>query len=71
MEMAHAERRRLERDLHDGVQQHLVGLRIKLDMATETFPRGSGARARRARVRGRRPDGRRAPRAALATARGI
>ena len=37
MEMAHAERRRLERDLHDGVQQHLVGLRIKLDMATETF----------------------------------
>jgi signal transduction histidine kinase len=37
MEMAHAERRRLERDLHDGVQQHLVGLRIKLDMAAETF----------------------------------
>jgi signal transduction histidine kinase len=35
MEMAHAERRRLERDLHDGVQQHLVGLRIKLDMAAE------------------------------------
>ena len=37
MEMAHAERRRLERDLHDGVQQHLVGLRIKLDMAAETM----------------------------------
>jgi signal transduction histidine kinase len=37
METAHAERRRLERDLHDGVQQHLVGLRIKLDMATETM----------------------------------
>jgi signal transduction histidine kinase len=37
MEMAHAERRRLERDLHDGVQQHLVGLRIKLDMAAETI----------------------------------
>jgi signal transduction histidine kinase len=35
--MAHAERRRLERDLHDGVQQHLVGLRIKLDMAAETL----------------------------------
>ncbi|HUA02677.1 MAG TPA: histidine kinase [Solirubrobacteraceae bacterium] len=35
--MAHAERRRLERDLHDGVQQHLVGLRIKLDMATEAM----------------------------------
>ena len=37
MEMAHAERRRLERDLHDGVQQQLVGLRIKLDMAAETI----------------------------------
>jgi signal transduction histidine kinase len=37
MEMAHSERRRLERDLHDGVQQHLVGLRIKLDMAAEAI----------------------------------
>lgn len=37
MEMAHAERRRLERDLHDGVQQQLVGLRIKLDLAAETI----------------------------------
>ena len=37
METAHAERRRLERDLHDGVQQHLVGLRIKLEMAAETI----------------------------------
>jgi signal transduction histidine kinase len=37
MEMAHVERRRLERDLHDGVQQQLVGLRIKLDMAAETI----------------------------------
>jgi signal transduction histidine kinase len=37
MEMAHAERRRLERDLHDGVQQQLVSLRIKLDMAAETI----------------------------------
>jgi signal transduction histidine kinase len=37
VEMAHAERRRLERDLHDGVQQHLVGIRIKLDLATETI----------------------------------
>jgi signal transduction histidine kinase len=35
--MAHAERRRLERDLHDGVQQHLVGIRIKLDLAAETI----------------------------------
>ena len=37
MSVAHSERRRLERDLHDGVQQHLVGLRIKLDMAAETI----------------------------------
>jgi signal transduction histidine kinase len=36
MEMADTERRRLERDLHDGVQQQLVGLRIKLELATET-----------------------------------
>ena len=37
LEMAHAERRRLERDLHDGVQQHLVALRIKLEMAAEAI----------------------------------
>ena len=37
VEMANAERRRLERDLHDGVQQGLVGLRIKLDLAAETI----------------------------------
>lgn len=30
-----AERRRLERDLHDGAQQHLVALRIKLGLASE------------------------------------
>jgi signal transduction histidine kinase len=35
MENAYAERRRLERDLHDGVQQQLVGLRLKLELATE------------------------------------
>jgi signal transduction histidine kinase len=33
VEAAHAERRRLERDLHDGVQQDLLALRIKLDVA--------------------------------------
>ncbi|MBV9805772.1 MAG: hypothetical protein JO286_01255 [Solirubrobacterales bacterium] len=37
LEMAHTERRRLERDLHDGVQQHLVGLRIKLEMAADAI----------------------------------
>jgi signal transduction histidine kinase len=35
VEAADAERRRIERDLHDGVQQQLVGLRIKLDLAAE------------------------------------
>ena len=34
---ADAERRRIERDLHDGIQQQLVGLRIKLDLAAETL----------------------------------
>jgi signal transduction histidine kinase len=28
------ERRRLERDLHDGAQQHLVGLKVKLNLAS-------------------------------------
>lgn len=37
VESAHAERRRIERDLHDGVQQDLVGLRIKLELAVEAL----------------------------------
>jgi signal transduction histidine kinase len=37
MDMAAAERRRLERDLHDGVQQHLVGLRVRLALAAEVI----------------------------------
>jgi signal transduction histidine kinase len=37
VEAADAERRRIERDLHDGVQQQLVGLRIQLDLAAETL----------------------------------
>lgn len=32
-----AERQRIERDLHDGVQQRLTGLRIRLAMAVEDF----------------------------------
>jgi signal transduction histidine kinase len=35
MEVADAERQRIERDIHDGVQQQIVGLRIKLDLAAE------------------------------------
>jgi signal transduction histidine kinase len=33
--VADAERRRIERDLHDGAQQHLVGLAVKLRLARE------------------------------------
>ncbi|HEX5193842.1 MAG TPA: histidine kinase [Solirubrobacteraceae bacterium] len=36
VETADGERRRLERDLHDGIQQHMIGVRIKLDAAAET-----------------------------------
>ncbi len=35
---ADEERRRIERDLHDGAQQRLVGLRIKLELAEEMMP---------------------------------
>jgi signal transduction histidine kinase len=34
---ADAERQRMERDLHDGVQQHVVGLRLRLDLASEAI----------------------------------
>ena len=37
VEAADAERRRIERDLHDGVQQQLVGLRIALGLAADAF----------------------------------
>ena len=33
-----AERRRIERDLHDGAQQHLIALRVKLALARELAP---------------------------------
>lgn len=39
------ERRRIERDLHDGGQQRLVALRVRLELADETM-RESPARAR-------------------------
>jgi signal transduction histidine kinase len=35
------ERRRIERDLHDGAQQRLVALRIKLELAAEQIDTGS------------------------------
>jgi signal transduction histidine kinase len=34
---ADADRQRIERDLHDGVQQRLTGLRIRLALAAESF----------------------------------
>jgi signal transduction histidine kinase len=36
------ERRRIERDLHDGAQQRLVALRIKLELAAEQTDAGRG-----------------------------
>jgi PAS domain S-box-containing protein len=38
VEAADTERRRLERNLHDGAQQHLVGLALKLRLAAEGCP---------------------------------
>jgi signal transduction histidine kinase len=37
VDAADAERRRIERDLHDGVQQQVVGLRLMLDLASEAI----------------------------------
>ncbi len=33
VESANAVRRQIERDLHDGIQQHIVGMRVKLEIA--------------------------------------
>ena len=41
----HRERRKLERDLHDGAQQRLVALRVKLALAAEELQGGDPARA--------------------------
>jgi len=37
VDAADAERQRIERDLHDGAQQHLVAIRVKLDLALEAL----------------------------------
>jgi signal transduction histidine kinase len=39
------ERRRIEHDLHDGAQQHLVALRIKLELAAERADQMNGTTA--------------------------
>lgn len=46
---ADGERRRIERDLHDGAQQRLVALRVRLELAAETVREDpeAGARALR------------------------
>ena len=44
------ERRRIERDLHDGAQQRLVALRIKLELAAERTGDGHGNAAEGAAV---------------------
>ena len=38
VDAADAERRRIERDLHDGAQQRLVSLAMNLGLAQETMP---------------------------------
>jgi signal transduction histidine kinase len=56
LESADAERRRLERDLHDGVQQQLLGLRLKLDLAAETIKSDPAAGERMLALVGRQID---------------
>ena len=63
VEAGDAERRRLERDLHDGAQQRLVGLSLSLRLL-RVAPPGATARARRRRAA---PRDRRAPRAGTAS----
>ena len=55
--VADDERRRLERDLHDGAQSHLMGIAVKVQLARALVaadPGGDGRRADRDRARPRR-----------------
>jgi signal transduction histidine kinase len=45
-EAAYAERQRIERDLHDGIQQRIVGARVRLELADEAL-HSNPARGRR------------------------
>jgi Histidine kinase len=45
-----ADRQRIERDLHDGVQQRLTGLRLRLALAAKGFPERGDAEASAALV---------------------
>jgi signal transduction histidine kinase len=51
------ERRRIERDLHDGAQQRLVALRIKLELAAERIDETDGGSAKLIRQLGTEVDG--------------
>ena len=71
---AHGERRRIERDLHDGAQQRLVALRIELELAQRRWcddpALGAALRPRARRRRGARgAAGARARRLPAATGR--
>ena len=52
-----AERRRVERNLHDGAQQHLVALAINLRLARDIVGRGPGRHGADPRPAGRRRPG--------------
>jgi signal transduction histidine kinase len=52
-----AERRRIERDLHDGAQQSLVALRVKLRLATDLIERDPELARRNAEELGSMVDG--------------
>lgn len=56
VESAHAERRRIERDLHDGVQQQLVVLRIKLESAAQMLEHDPDAGSKMVAGIGRQMD---------------
>ena len=47
---ADSARRQIERDLHDGAQQQLVALRVKLELAREALAEGDGQAARGAEM---------------------
>jgi signal transduction histidine kinase len=51
------ERRRIERDLHDGAQQSLVALRVKLRLATDLIEQDPELARRKAQELGRMIDG--------------
>lgn len=56
VEAAYSERQRIERDLHDGIQQDLVGARLKLEMAAEAIRDDQGGAERTMAAVGRQID---------------